>query len=228
MAASALSCRGLSRDGPRRGAVLPAERGEASRAQLARACSVSRLQGCEQDPELNGRPSEGCGSGRGVTRMDSRSRTRTLVATGGVGCGLATRLAWRLRAEVQVSLGHGLASGSPRAPRSRDCVKAEPIKAQQPPGGQGSSPSTCGSRRPPLLGARATLPAAHGPPGLGGGAGERTAEQGGHSQMALTRCEYTLVSFCHLLLSLKHYISICFHTSLPSPPPLLEAHSTNP
>lgn len=46
--------------------------------------------------------------------------------------------------------------------------------------------------------------------------------------MGLTWCEDTLVSFCHLLLSLKHYISICFHTFLPSQPPLLEAPSTNP
>lgn len=55
-----------------------------------------------------------------------------------------------------------------------------------------------------------------------------SAEPGPRSPMGLTWCEYTLVSFCHLLLSLKHYISICFHTSLPSQPPLLEAHSTDP
>ena len=55
-----------------------------------------------------------------------------------------------------------------------------------------------------------------------------TAEPGGSSQMPPTRCEYTLVSFCHLLLSLKNYISICFHTFLPSQPPLLEAYSMNP
>lgn len=36
---------------------------------------------------------------------------------------------------------------------------------------------------------------------------------------APTWCEYTLVSLCHLLLSLKNYISICFHT----PPPRLSS-----
>lgn len=46
--------------------------------------------------------------------------------------------------------------------------------------------------------------------------------------MPPTRCKYTLVSFCHLLLSLKNYISICFHTFLPSQPPLPEAYSMNP
>lgn len=35
------------------------------------------------------------------------------------------------------------------------------------------------------------------------------------SHAAPTWCEYTLVSFYHLLLSLKNYISICFHTPRP-------------
>lgn len=39
------------------------------------------------------------------------------------------------------------------------------------------------------------------------------------SRTAPTWCEYTLVSFYHLLLSLKNYISICFHT----PPPHLSS-----
>lgn len=42
----------------------------------------------------------------------------------------------------------------------------------------------------------------------------------GRARVPPTWCEYTLVSFSHLLLSLKNYIPICFHTSLPS-----QAHS---
>lgn len=76
------------------------------------------------------------------------------------------------------------------------------------------------------------LPAVHRPPGFGGGAfmpaTRHTSRLSRRSQMAPTWCEHTLVSFCHLLLSLKNYISICFHTFVPSQPPLLEAYSMNP
>jgi hypothetical protein len=63
----------------------------------------------------------------------------------------------------------------------------------------------------------ACAPAAAGPPpGFGAGAiltaPRRTYGWAGRFHMAPTWCEYTLVSFCHLLLSLKNYISICFRT----------------
>lgn len=71
--------------------------------------------------------------------------------------------------------------------------------------------------------------------GLQGLAGEPSGQpHGAHhgcagcSQVAPTWCEHTLVSFCHLLLSLKNYISICFHTFVPSQPSFPEAYSTDP
>jgi hypothetical protein len=83
-----------------------------------------------------------------------------------------------------------------------------------------------GISHPPValhsLAARPSLPvacapaAAGPPPGFGAGAiltaPRRTYGWAGRFHMAPTWCEYTLVSFCHLLLSLKNYISICFRT----------------
>lgn len=75
------------------------------------------------------------------------------------------------------------------------------------------------ARPTPPWGTSMFLPAARPAPGFGRGAivTARRAHYGWarRSQMAPTWCEYTLVSFCHLLLSLKNYISICFHTFLP-------------
>lgn len=126
--------------------------------------------------------------------------------------------------------------------RRRDRLKPEPIhhlpvKSHSLQVATGISPPTCGPTQPgsaphaPWRACR-VLPAVHRPPGFGGGAfmpaTRHTSRLSRRSQMAPTWCEHTLVSFCHLLLSLKNYISICFHTFVPSQPPLLEAYSMNP
>ena len=155
----------------------------------------------------------------------------------GVGCGLAAGGWSRSPGEPWQWPGLGQPGGGVgvRGAKSRDRLKTElreylPIQKSPaaqvaravPPVAPGSRPSPEGPRPSPSRqasrvwrGEPSCQPLKH-----------ITAEPG--ALKWLRHGANTLLSFCHLLLSLKNYISICFHAFLPSQPPLPEACSESP
>ena len=142
----------------------------------------------------------------------------------GLGRAVGTHLEAGSRCPGEWWRGPGLGQ-QPLGPTGETESRAHGLPAL---GGLRPFPVTCGTAQPgsvpPSPQACKSLPAIPRPPGLAGEPSRQPhgAHHGsaGRSRMAPTWCEYTPVSFCHLLLSLKNYISICFHTfsspSLPS------------
>lgn len=170
--------------------------------------------------------------GRGVTRIDSHLRTELQGAQRAWARGAVQRerLTRRPRGEAQGSRGSGLAEGS---------TGGRP-RAELAESGAGCLPGTRKALQQPvsLWLQAAALPSPEAtfllPAGLRDLAGEPSCQRLTHITAEpgalkwLRHGANTLLSFCHLLLSLKNYISICFHAFLPSQPPLPEAHSTSP